>query len=273
MKLLLWIGNESNQRALANKLANDFDIVGIITESKQHKRKFTLKKIFNSLYEKLFLSAISEAWWGMKSYYENKYPIYPETNRIDVENINCDKAHDFSKELNPDLIIVSGTRMVKTKMLSVKAKVGILNLHTGLSPYIKGGPNCTNWCIATKQYHLIGNTIMWIDEGIDSGNIITTELTEIDWSKSLLDLHVAVMEHAHQLYIKAIKFIDQGNTSNIKQSDLGNGKTYYTKDWKLKNKMDLIRNFQKLQKNNIEELIIQKNKKIKIVKITLGNKT
>ena len=48
MKLLLWIGNESNQRALANKLANDFDIVGIITESKQHKRKLTLKKIFNS---------------------------------------------------------------------------------------------------------------------------------------------------------------------------------------------------------------------------------
>ncbi|MDP4867145.1 MAG: hypothetical protein NWR53_10845, partial [Crocinitomicaceae bacterium] len=133
---------------------------------------------------------------------------------------------------------------------------------------IKGGPNCTNWCIATKQYHLVGNTIMWIDEGIDSGNILTTEFTKIDWSISLLDIHVTVMEHAHQLYVKAIKFIEQGNISNVKQSDICDGKTYYTKEWKLKNKRDLIRNLRVVKKNKIEELIIEK---IKTVEITLGN--
>lgn len=272
MNLLLWIGNESNQKALANKLANDFNIVGIVTESRQPKRKITLNKIIHSLYEKVFLSALNKAWWGMKDYYEKKYADYPLVNRIDVENINNEEAYNFSKDLNPDLIIVSGTGLVKSKMLSVKTKKGILNLHTGLSPYIKGGPNCTNWCIATKQYHLVGNTIMWIDEGIDSGNIVTTELTKIDWSKSLLDIHVAVMEHAHQLYVKAIKFIEEGNMSNVKQSDIGVGKTYYTKEWKLKNKRDLIRNLRTVKKNKIEELNIEKSKKIKTVEITLGNK-
>lgn len=271
MNLLLWIGNESNQKALANMLAKDFNIVGIVTESRQHKRKITLNKIIHSIYEKIFLSALNKAWWGMKDYYENKYSDYPLVNRIDVENINSDEAYNFSKDLNPDLIIVSGTGLVKSKMLSVKTKKGILNLHTGLSPYIKGGPNCTNWCIATNQYHLVGNTIMWIDEGIDSGNIVTTELTKIDWGKSLLDIHIAVMEHAHQLYVKAIKFIEQGNISNVKQSDICDGKTYYTKEWKLNNKRDLIRNLRTVKKNKIEELIIEKSEKIKTVEITLGN--
>lgn len=271
MNLLLWIGNESNQKALANKLAKDFNIIGIVTESRQHKRKITLKRIINSFYEKIFLSAINKAWWGMKDYYEKKYSNYPQVNRIDVENINSKKAYDFSMGLNPDLIIVSGTRMVKPKMLSVTTKSGILNLHTGLSPYIKGGPNCTNWCIATKQYHLVGNTIMWIDEGIDTGNIVTTELTKIDWSKSLLDIHVAVMEHAHKLYVKAIKFIEEGNVSNVKQSDICDGKTYYTKEWKLDNKRDLIRNLRTVKKNKIEGLIIEKSKEIRTVEITLGN--
>jgi len=156
-------------------------------------------------------------------------------------------------------------------MLSVRAKIGILNLHTGVSPYVKGGPNCTNWCIATNQFHLVGNTIMWIDEGIDSGNIITTELTKVDWSKSLLDIHIAVMEHAHLLYVKAIKYLAQGNVSNIKQSDIGTGKTYYTKDWKLKNKRDLIKNLRAIQKSNSKEWIAEKSKSIKTVEIALAN--
>tara|TARA_B110001452_G_C15216854_1_gene421962 strand:+ start:994 stop:1824 length:831 start_codon:yes stop_codon:yes gene_type:complete len=271
MNLLLWIGNESNQKALANKLAKEFNIVGIVTESKPFKRKITLIKIFNSLYEKIFLSEINKAWLGMKNYYELEYNSYPNVKHIDVENINSKEAYNFSENLNPDLIIVSGTRLVKKKMLSINSEKGILNLHTGLSPYIKGGPNCTNWCIATKQFHLVGNTIMWIDEGIDSGNILTTEFTEVNWKKSLLDVHIKVMEHAHQLYVKSIKYIENGHNSNVKQSDIGDGKTYYTKEWKLKNKKNLIKNFREVKKNKIEELNFKNRETIKTVEITLGN--
>jgi methionyl-tRNA formyltransferase len=272
MKLLLWIGNEPNQKALANKLAEEFNVIGIVTESRKQNRKITVKRLFDSLYERIFLSPMNKAWWGMKNYYEQKYIEYPDVKHIDVENINKEEAYNFSRELNPDLIIVSGTRIVKNKMLSINAKQGILNLHTGLSPYIKGGPNCTNWCIATKQYHLVGNTIMWIDEGIDSGNIVTTEHTEIEWSESLLDIHIAVMEHAHELYKKAIRFISLGGKSNVSQSELGKGKTYYSKDWKLKNKKELIQNLNKIQCDTFKDEIENKRKDIKTVGITLGNK-
>jgi methionyl-tRNA formyltransferase len=254
MKILLWIGNEPNQKALANKLAEKFNVVGVITETRTSKRKITPNKIINSVFEKIFLSSINKSWWGLHAYYNKKYKNYPNVKRLDVENINSIEAYDFTVEQTPDLIVVSGTRLIKDKMLSVESKHGILNLHTGLSPYIKGGPNCTNWCIATKQFHLVGNTIMWIDEGIDSGNILTTQQTEIDWKKSLLDIHINVMEHAHQLYEKAIQFIQLGGTSNVSQADICEGKTYYTKDWKLKQKIDLVRNLRKVRYTPISVL-------------------
>lgn len=266
MKIVLWIGNEPNQTALANKMAEQFDVVGIITETRKQQGKITLKRLTNALIEKTFLSSINKAWWGLQTFYEKKYPQLPSTKHLDVENINSTATEEFTKELAPDLIIVSGTRLVKKKMLSIPVNKGILNLHTGLSPYIKGGPNCTNWCIATKQFHLVGNTIMWIDEGIDSGNILTTELTSIDWNKSLLAIHIDVMEHAHKLYLKAVQFLKAGGELNVPQDKIAEGKTYYTREWGLKQKVDLVRNL-KVARKMEKEVITKQQRAIKTIEI------
>lgn len=248
MKIVLWIGNESNQKALANKIHSQFPISGIVTENKKGQSKITISIILEKVIEKLFLSSISEAWWGMKAFYNKQYAKFPETKILAAENINALEVHEFTKEIAPDLIIVSGTRLIKKQLLALKPRLGILNLHTGLSPYIKGGPNCTNWCIATKQYHLIGNTIMFIDEGIDSGNIITTELTEFNGKEKLLDIHIKVMEHAHDLYLKTITHLSKNEKlKSIKQNDIAKGKTYYTKQWGLKQKIQLIDNLKEFK--------------------------
>ncbi len=242
MKIVLWVGNESNQQALANKIHSIYPIAGIVTETRKHKPKITLIKLFEKVIEKRFLASIGNAWVGMKSFFEKKYPEFPATKIINVENINSPLTFDFTKEINPDLIIVSGTSLIKEKLLALNPTIGIINLHTGLSPYIKGGPNCTNWCIAIKQFHLIGNTIMWIDKGIDTGNIVTTALTSFTGDENLLEIHIKVMEHAYSLTIKAIDFLAKGGTSNVLQSEIEKGKTYYSKQWGLKEKINLIRN-------------------------------
>jgi methionyl-tRNA formyltransferase len=127
-------------------------------------------------------------------------------------------------------------------MLELRPSVGILNLHTGLSPYIKGGPNCTNWCIATGQFHLVGNTVMWIDEGIDSGNIFATEFTDFTGTDDLNAIHVKVMDHAHDLVVRSLESISKGSRTSVKQSEIAKGVTYYTRDWNLKQKFSLVSN-------------------------------
>lgn len=242
MRILLWLGDEANQRALACKFAAQHEVVGIVLERRNEQPNRTIKGIFEALIDRVFFKKIRNAWFGMKDYYDLRYPEYPKVKQLVVENINSEEAFLFTKELNPDLVAVSGTRLVKKHMFQLKPGRGIINLHTGLSPYIKGGPNCTNWCIASKQYGYIGNTVMWIDEGIDSGNLIATELTDLKGARTLDDIHIRVMEHAHELYISGVKAIQQQIAPNVVQSSIANGKVYYSKEWGLLQKWQLIRN-------------------------------
>lgn len=248
MKIVLWIGKDANQKALADKIHQKFPVAGVVVESKKIKRKITAWYLISKTFEKLFLPAIGRAWFGMLGYYEKKFPVYPPVPSLEVENINSDEAYEFTKKLQPDLIIVSGTRLIRDKLLSISPSIGIMNLHTGISPYIKGGPNCTNWCIATGQYHLIGNTIMWIDKGIDTGNLMATEFTSFTGKESLLDVHIKVMEHAHGLYLRSIEEVGYNRKNNIPQNSISTGVTYYNKQWRLKEKIKLIRNFPKFQR-------------------------
>jgi hypothetical protein len=262
MKIVMWIGNEPNQRALANKIHSLFPLHGIVTESRLSKRKITLDKIR----ERLFLPQIGDAWRNLLNFYSEKFPNYPLVKTIDVENINSDPVYEFSKDA--DLILVSGTRMIKEKkLLSLKPKIGILNLHTGLSPYVKGGPNCTNWCIANNEFHLIGNTMMWIDAGIDSGNILTTEFTTLDGNEDLDQLHLKVMEHAHDLYLRSAKFVSEGKMQSIPQNDIAKGRTFYTKDWNYSKKKVLVENFKKLEICVKSGELLASRSKIKAVKL------
>ncbi|MFM7054301.1 MAG: hypothetical protein ACKOX7_06115, partial [Bacteroidota bacterium] len=128
--------------------------------------------------------------------------------------------------------------------------------------------NCTYWCIANKDFHLIGNTIMWIDKGIDTGNILTTEFTPLNGNENLFEIHMKVMEHAHNLYLNAVKFLISGNHQSIKQSDITDGKTYYTKQWTLKHKINLIRNISHIKKEFDIGNIIAKRKDIITVNIS-----
>jgi methionyl-tRNA formyltransferase len=268
VKIVLWIGNEENQRALACKLADNFKIVGIVTETRSEKKsKVTLRKVVNKLFSMTFLRKVDRAWFGMKDEYARSFPYYPSVDRIDVENINLEQVKKFTNSKSPDLVLVSGTRLVKQELLNIESRIGILNLHTGLSPYIKGGPNCTNWCISTSQFHLIGNTIMWIDAGIDSGDLICTEFTLFDGTENLLDIHFKVMEHAHEIYIKAVQFLESGEMKRVPQVNIGSGRTYYSKDWGGIQKYKLIKNLPKFRASITRGDISERRENIEVVSL------
>ena len=206
--------------------------------------------MIEKLLDRTLFFSIHKSWRDLLDHNKKQYSSFPKVENIVVQKINVPEAIQFIQKIQPDLIIVSGTSLLRKEILSLNIPKGIINLHTGLSPYMNGGPNCTNWCIAEKKYHLIGNTIMWIDEGIDSGNIITTETFPLNGEEDLLQLHIKTMDHAHDLYVRAIQKIkdDLDNCPKIKQSSIAAGTTYYTRQWTWKNKLQLIKNSKQLKK-------------------------
>ncbi|MCC5924250.1 MAG: hypothetical protein JJT77_10715 [Crocinitomicaceae bacterium] len=235
MRVVLWIGNEPNQIALANKIAQEFTLVGIVLETKEPGVRPTLFsfRTLDKAFTRLFFGFVARTWEKLLLNYKKNFPNLPSVEVLHVKNINDDKTKLFTENLKADLICVSGTHLVRNKTLQTFSTHGIINLHTGLSPYVKGGPNCTNWCIANNSFELIGNTIMWIDAGIDTGNLILTEQTALRKTDSFFEIHQKVMEHAHELYLKAINNVLKGTAKSIPQNTIDKGVVFYSKQWNL----------------------------------------
>lgn len=233
-KLVVWCGSSANQKALVNKIAEKFTIEGIVIDEQAANRSSKRwSQVPRILLDRIRFWSLYEAWKKLMTFYNAKYTEWPNVKCLRVKNINSNEAKTFTKNIQPDLIIVSGTGLVKHPLLDIETSIGIINLHTGLSPYVKGAPNCTNWCIARNNWHLIGNTIMWLNAGIDAGNLIATETVDIRDAHSLLAAHIKVMEHAHTLYLKAIHYLLHANPPyiSVPQNKLGKGELYLNKMW------------------------------------------
>jgi folate-dependent phosphoribosylglycinamide formyltransferase PurN len=270
MKIVLLCDAQHNQVALANKIAERFSLGGIVVESRAGKIKSirTFSGLIEGILNKTVFNSLRKAWFGMLDHYKTLYDSFPATAIKTVSDINDDATIDFINLIKPDLLMVSGTSLLRKKILSIPVTRGIINLHTGLSPYIKGGPNCTNWCIATGQWHLIGNSVMWIDAGIDSGDLICTSLTTFTGMENLLEIHIKVMDHAHQIYLDTVKKIrdDFNNCPRVKQSGIASGVVYYNKQWNWRAKLSLVKNLKKMP----EHFRSEKYLKDKATVITVG---
>ena len=123
----------------------------------------------------------------------------PGLHTLSVDDINDPRVLQCVERLKPELICVNGTNLIREPLLSraSKLKYGIINLHTGLSPYARGG-NCNLFMLLENQPQLVGATVHRIDKGIDSGKILRT-------------LRPAMAKDDPFEYIDAMTFIDGFN--------------------------------------------------------------
>lgn len=249
MRVIILTNRQGNQVALANKIADRAEVSAIVFSKNIPRKRPDFSKrarlLLNRLGNRASGREFVRVWFEMQNKYDEIYPNLPTGNVTEVENVNDAATLQTIEKFSPDLIVVSGTNLVGKKVIEAAQKRGgIVNLHTGISPYVKGGPNCTNWCLAKNWFHLIGNTIMWLDPGIDTGNIIATEQTALDGSETLFDLHWKVMQHAHEIYIESIARIADGKkVRSIPQKSIGEGNHFNSIDWNVMAMRNALNNF------------------------------
>lgn len=245
MKVLIWCSDTKIELRLTNLIKNNFDLVGIVIERKMGARKRTVGSIIKGIINRTVFFPLNLAWSRALNKFEKEFPKWPDVDSIIVEKINSEEAYNFSIKKNCDVVVVSSTTLIKSKMINIQPRFGILNLHTGLSPYINGGPNCTNWCLSNGDYHKIGNTIMYLNEGIDSGDIIKTRALRLQGEWSHCELLFQTVKQGQDLYIETLKLIQEKQRiiNSSPQHTIGKGVTYYNKDWGLLPRIKLIINF------------------------------
>jgi folate-dependent phosphoribosylglycinamide formyltransferase PurN len=87
-----------------------------------------------------------------------------------VTSVNSETTIALLKAINPDLVIVNGTRIISKKVLSsINSK--FVNIHVGITPKYRG-VHGTYWALVNNDVENSGVTVHFVDEGIDTGNII-----------------------------------------------------------------------------------------------------
>jgi len=145
---------------------------------------------------------------------------YAIKNNIKVlQPINL-KSDDFITKLTalqPDIQIIVAFRMLPKVVWNLPKK-GTLNLHASLLPAYRGAAPI-NWAIINGEVET-GVTTFFIDEKIDTGEIILQQKINISNEDSFLTLHDKLRVIGSDLVIKTIDLIATEQVTTITQPEI-----------------------------------------------------
>ena len=122
---------------------------------------------------------------------------------------------EFIKELNPDMIITCAYGQILSEEILNIPKLGCFNLHGSLLPKYRGG--------APIHYALLngdektGITLMYMDKGMDSGDMIAKEEIKIEDNDNIESLTSKLSIIASKMIIKYLPSLIDGTNNRVKQ--------------------------------------------------------
>ena len=188
---VVFMGTPQFSVPILNSLIENCNVIGIVTQpDKVVGRKKEIK-----------FSPIKEI--AIKN---NIRVFQPTKIRVDYEDI---------LKINPDIIITCAYGQIIPKEILDFPKYGCINVHASLLPNLRGGAPIHHAII--DGYNETGITIMFMDTGMDSGDIINQSSTKIDDSDTLETLHDRLSIMGSKLLIETLPSIINGTNKRIKQ--------------------------------------------------------
>ena len=120
-------------------------------------------------------------------------------------------------DLNPDIIITCAYGQIIPKEILDYPKYGCINVHASLLPKYRGGAPI-HWSIINGDKKT-GITIMYMDVGMDTGDIISQEEIEILDSDNLESIHDKLSMLGAELLINTLPSIIDGTNDRLKQDE------------------------------------------------------
>lgn len=167
--------------------------------------------------DKQFLRKFSETYSAgfryhpmLKDYLRTHFDVMVERPGTKYLNIKCGDINrpeliEFVKSVNPDIIAVLGSSVIKQQMILVPV-AAMLNIHSGLSPYYRGTWSY-GWPIVNREPEYIGVTVHHVNAGIDTGDIIYQTRPRLENDDDLNSIFLKVIAEGIELMTKAIEEI------------------------------------------------------------------
>lgn len=122
---------------------------------------------------------------------------------------------DILKNINPDVICVVAYGKIIPKEILEIPKYGCVNVHPSLLPQYRGSAPI-QWAILNGDKET-GVTTMYLDEGMDSGDIILQTKTSIDKDETSGELWDRLSKIGAELLVETLEKIENKTAPRIKQ--------------------------------------------------------
>ncbi len=231
IKVVLFCCDGLFQRDLMWRLYDAFQLQAIVLQVDQSARRslpqrlsryanpkalarYLLAKSMRMFYE-LKAKPVLESFFFRNGHTPDLPPGVPT---IVVDNINAARTEGALDQFRPDIVCVNGTRLIRKGLLTriPELPLGMINLHTGLSPYSRGG-NCNLFMLIEGHPELVGTTIHHIDPGIDHGDIIITDRPHMSPDDNFEIIDAKTFRLGNDCVVAAVRQLYDGSAERVPQ--------------------------------------------------------
>ncbi|HYF83171.1 MAG TPA: methionyl-tRNA formyltransferase [Clostridia bacterium] len=133
------------------------------------------------------------------------------------EKIKTKEFTEILRNLKPDIIIVVAFGQILSQEILDIPPLGCINVHASLLPKYRGAAPI-NWCIINGET-VTGVTTMYMDKGLDTGDMIIKKETAIGENETAGELHDRLMELGAAVLSDTMTILSEGRISRIPQNN------------------------------------------------------
>ena len=146
-----------------------------------------------------------------------EYALEHNLTVLQPEKIKTSETEEQLKKLAPDLIVVVAFGQILSKAILDIPQLGCINVHASLLPKYRGAAPI-HWSIINGETKT-GITTMYMDVGLDTGDMILKEEVSISAKMNTGELHDTLMNIGAKTLLQTIKQITEGSVVRNKQND------------------------------------------------------
>ena len=162
--------------------------------------------------------------------------IQPQGLRLDGKHAaDAASARQALDAIRPDVLVVAAYGLILPAWVLALPRLGCLNIHASLLPRWRGAAPIQRAIEAGDPQ--TGITIMQMDEGLDTGDILLVESIDIGPQESAASLHDRLSELGASLVVRALDRLEADGLSAVHQPS--EGVTYAAKLDKAEAVLDL----------------------------------
>ena len=241
------------QESLKSLVENNYKVIGVVTNPDKPKGRGM----------KLVASPVKE--YALEKNIPVYQPIKVRNNKEFIDKI---------KTLKPDVICVVAYGKILPKEILEIPKYACINVHASLLPKYRGAAPI-QWAVLNGDKET-GVTTMYMDVGMDTGDMILKENVEIGEDETTGELWDRLSKIGGELLVETLKQIENGTAPREKQSDNFTMAPMLNKemskiDWKNKTAQE-IKNLVRGLNPIMGAYTFLKGKKIKFWKVDVSNK-